>query len=251
MLSSAGSVVSGRIFIALPLCFVLCGACFYRNTCYISLVLGVDFLGVICMFSCFQNLYGLHDLPRSRTWLLDYCRVDFSSEVFGLLFWTNQHLCLKEIFLALSYFTVGPLQTHFLLYFQNYNLMIEVMVTKYSHVMNKWMCELHLLSFHVFPASRSILQTFVRENMICYVHALEKCVCFLIFFFLFLFCVCACATRNIDCSRKLKNVSTWPGVFFFVWFTLYLAWARTVKTLYSWVSLRGPEYKSNWVVLET
>lgn len=109
MFPTAGSVASGRIFVASPIYFVFCDACFHRSTCSISLMFGDDFLSLQCMFSCFQNLYGLHVLLYSRIWLLDYCRMNFSSEAFGLLFWRNQQHCLKEIFLALSYFTVGPL----------------------------------------------------------------------------------------------------------------------------------------------
>lgn len=114
MFSTAGSVVTGRIFVTSAIYFVLCDACFHRSTCSISLTFGGDFLRLLCMFSCFQNLYGLHDLSQSRTWLLDYCRMHFSSEDFCHLFWRNRQLCFREIFSALSYFTGGPLRMHFL-----------------------------------------------------------------------------------------------------------------------------------------
>lgn len=102
-----------RIFAASPIYFVICHACFHRSACSVSLTFG-DFLSLLCILRCFQSLYGLHDLSQSRIWLLAYCKKHFSSEDFGLLFWRKQQYCLKEIFLAPSYFTVGPLQTHLL-----------------------------------------------------------------------------------------------------------------------------------------
>lgn len=192
MFSTAGSVVTGRIFVTSPIYFVLCDAYFHRSTCSISLMCGDDFLRLLCMFSCFQNLYGLHDLSQSRTWLLDYCRTHFSSEDFRRLFWRNRQLVSGKYFRHCPTLLGDRYKCIFFLYLQNSNLMIEVMVTKYSHVMNKWMCELHLLSFHLFPASRSVLQAFVRENVICCIHALGKCACFLINFFFLFFFVCVC-----------------------------------------------------------
>lgn len=141
---------------------------------------------LLCLFSCFQSLYGV----QSRIWLLDNCRIYFSSEDFCLPFLRNQQLHLKEIFWHCPTLLWDHYKHIFFLYSQNSNLMIEIMVTKYSHVMNKWMCELHLLSFHVFPDNRSIQRAFVRENVICCIQPLGKYVYFLIFFFNLCMCLC-------------------------------------------------------------